>query len=651
MERALRFEAFRNIGFEKENDELKPKSERFVLSNSLTKGEIGNLVILIGANNSGKSNVLEGLNIFGQNSISDRDITDLSFDESCRNPKLKLSSKLDAGEEYAVEIDRNKKTIVSFPEKEIEEKISLNITKENIFEELKDLYSEAQNCLDDNPFEEILESNFPEFFSDDYNDYEIDEKCTEEAGKFTDEQILTVAQKVFEQLKVIKANCSDAASYRRNSYTDFISQIENNVFYTDFLENSKEKDDAAHQLNSCYKSEFGYDFEGNIHYYTEEKFSNSSLKTDYKNIAASDFFIRVLNVIGVEVSTIQNAHTNFQKQNNKGVLTQLEKTLNKKLQKISQDFNKLYYLDDSPYSFSISLESDNVYFSIFRGEQSLSLDYQSAGFKWFLNLYFGLLYTTELNSGDIIIMDEPAMNIHPKGQKEVRAFLKDFAIRNDIIIVLATHSPFLIDLDYLDELRIVQNKDNITSIENNFSVVNENDPDSLLPVKDALTVENHIIMNPDNDLIFVEGITDYNYLTALKKVLGKDDIYFLPINGVGTTDKARKEVSERLLKIRKNNPTLLVDNDKAGQSMKDVNKDSDLKIISLDEVDANFKTIESLFSQEDLQKFNLADSKGNFNKHASTSALFKTKVIMDSTLLSDETKSNFNKLFERLSDN
>ena len=33
MERALRFEAFRNIGFEKENDELKPKSERFVLRN------------------------------------------------------------------------------------------------------------------------------------------------------------------------------------------------------------------------------------------------------------------------------------------------------------------------------------------------------------------------------------------------------------------------------------------------------------------------------------------------------------------------------------------------------------------------------------------------------------------------------------------
>lgn len=640
MERSLRFEAFRNIGFGKENDELMPKSERFVLSNSLTKGEIGNLVIVIGANNSGKSNVLDGLNIYGQNSISERDITDLSFDESCRNPKLKLSSKTDSGEEYAVEIDKNRKSYIQFP-KSVNEKIELIHSKDNFVESLFQLVS-----LDSNSFENIVKENFKNYI----NLSESKEKCLEEFNDFDEDKIQNIAKSIFEVFKNMKLSVNQIEpSYR--SIEQRTNVIKRNPLYNDYLYFCEKNNSNINKLNEIYREKFGYDFKGKILYYKETKFSNSSLKTVYENIATSDFFKRVLNVISVEVSTIQNAHTNFQKQNNKGVLTQLEKTLNKKLQKISEDFNKLYYLDDSPYSFSISLESDSIYFSIFRGEQSLSLDYQSAGFKWFFNLYFGLLYTTELDSGDIIIMDEPAMNIHPKGQKEVRAFLKDFAIRNDITIVLATHSPFLIDLDYLDELRIVQNKDNITSIENHFSAVNENDPDSLLPVKEALTVDNHIIVNPDNDLIFVEGITDYNYLTALKKVLGKDDIYFLPINGVGTTDEARNEVSERLLKIRKNNPTLLVDNDKAGQSMKDVNKDSALKIISLDEVDANFKTIESLFSQEDLQKFNLADTKGNFNKHASTSALFKTKVIKDPTLLSDETKSNFNKLFERLSDN
>ena len=50
MEKALRFEAYRNIGFENE----KPKSERLVLSNSLNKGDIGDLVIVIGPNNAGQ---------------------------------------------------------------------------------------------------------------------------------------------------------------------------------------------------------------------------------------------------------------------------------------------------------------------------------------------------------------------------------------------------------------------------------------------------------------------------------------------------------------------------------------------------------------------------------------------------------------------
>ena len=59
-ERALRIEAFRNIGFK----DGKPWHERLVLNNSLKKGELGDLLNLIGANNSGKSNVLDALEIF-----------------------------------------------------------------------------------------------------------------------------------------------------------------------------------------------------------------------------------------------------------------------------------------------------------------------------------------------------------------------------------------------------------------------------------------------------------------------------------------------------------------------------------------------------------------------------------------------------------
>ena len=240
-------------------------------------------------------------------------------------------------------------------------------------------------------------------------------------------------------------------------------------------------------------------------------------------------------------------------------------------------------------------------------------------------------------------MDEPATHLHPKGQRELRQFLKEFAIRNDISIIIATHSPFLIDLDYLDELRIIENSDNITSITNNFAAVNTDDPDSLLPIKNSLTVENHVICNPDKKIIFVEGITDYNYLTAFKNKLKKEELVFIPINGLGKSKEENLQISKCLIEIRKNDPILLVDGDNAGKIMESINENSELEVISLEKIqNYSFKTIESLFSSEDMEKFGLK------YKHASTSSLFKKKILFNEESVSEETENNFKALFERL---
>ena len=160
-----------------------------------------------------------------------------------------------------------------------------------------------------------------------------------------------------------------------------------------------------------------------------------------------------------------------------------------------------------------------------------------------------------------------------------------------------------------------------------------------------------MICDPDNDVIFVEGITDYNYLVAFKIILGRENISFLPINGLGKNRETNKKISERLIKIRKKDPKLLVDNDFAGKNMEKTNESaSELQVISLGEIDPKFKTIETLFTSEDLAKFGLVDSKGNFIKHASTSSLFKRQVIKNKDSISEETKKNFEKLFDRLCD-
>ena len=53
MKRVFEITAFRNIGFK----DGKPCASQLVLSNSTEHGRMGELLVLVGANNAGKSNV------------------------------------------------------------------------------------------------------------------------------------------------------------------------------------------------------------------------------------------------------------------------------------------------------------------------------------------------------------------------------------------------------------------------------------------------------------------------------------------------------------------------------------------------------------------------------------------------------------------
>lgn len=617
MERSLRIESYRNIGFKDE----KSHRERLVINNSLKKGELGDLVILIGANNSGKSNVLSALETFGKGQLQERDVTDLYMEGECRKPVLTLFARSQNNEdEFSYKKTYQQNDEVLYPETEEKDELKF-ITIENFLQSLQDVAYIGRNFLGGSQLQ---------VFFDSYSE-------RIESKQFDNQDLNNAINEVFSLFDALQRQGVGRTFLQQARNTELVKEYNNS--------RNKEHKDYKTILNEKYSFNYGYNFIPSVISYENEEITNNSLITNFNNISNSNFFASVLHAINIDISTIKNAYDTFFKQKNKGVLSQLENKINKKLSSVSAKFNKLYFIEDATYAFKIDLESEKIFFSLFRGEQTISLDYQSTGFRWFFNLFFNLLNSTDLNPGDIIIMDEPATHLHVQGQKELRVFLKAFAIKNDITIVIATHSPFLIDLDYLDELRVIVNKENISSIENNFAAVNANDPDSLLPIKESLTVENHILVNPEEKVVFVEGITDYNYLTAFKKLFGKTNITFLPINGVGKTKEDCEKISQRLMKIRKKDPILLVDNDKAGNCMKDVNKENkDFTILSLNQADSSFKTIESLFDPEDLKKFSLVDSEGK--KHASTSTVFKNQVLKNADEISKTTKQNFEKLFD-----
>lgn len=78
--------------------------------------------------------------------------------------------------------------------------------------------------------------------------------------------------------------------------------------------------------------------------------------------------------------------------------------------------------------------------------EPIILSQQSTGFQWAFNFMFGFLYNAgsnfSLNKNIIYVMDEPATPLSVPARKEFRKFLKEYAHKNHVTFVVATHDPF-----------------------------------------------------------------------------------------------------------------------------------------------------------------------------------------------------------------
>ncbi|GAA7875560.1 hypothetical protein JP0395_05480 [Helicobacter pylori] len=203
-------------------------------------------------------------------------------------------------------------------------------------------------------------------------------------------------------------------------------------------------------------------------------------------------------------------------------------------------------------------------------QKPIILSQQSTGFQWAFNFMFGFLYNVgsnfSFNKNIIYVMDEPAAHLSVPAKKEFRKFLKEYAHKHNTTFVLATHDPFLVDTDHLDEIRIVEKETEGSVIKNSFNYPLNNaskDSDALDKIKRSLGVGQHVFHNPQKHrIIFVEGITDYCYLSAFKLYFNKHNpqfkdnpipFTFLPISGLKNNPNEMKETIQKLCELD-NNP-------------------------------------------------------------------------------------------------
>lgn len=297
--------------------------------------------------------------------------------------------------------------------------------------------------------------------------------------------------------------------------------------------------------------------------------------------------------------------------------------------------------------------------------EPIILSQQSTGFQWAFNFMFGFLYNVgsdfSLNKNIIYVMDELATHLSVPARKEFRRFLKEYAHKNHVTFVLATHDPFLVDTDHLDEIRIVEKETEDSVIKNHFNYPLNNaskDSDALYQIKRSLGVDQHVFHNPQKHrIIFVEGITDYCYLSAFKLYFNereyKDNpipFTFLPISGLKKESNEMKETIQKLCELD-NNPIVLTDDDRKcdsdqnakSEQFKNANEEmhDPITILQLSDCDRHFKQIEDCFSANDRKKYAK-------NKRMELAMAFKTRLLYGEKddVMSEETKKNFLKLFE-----
>ncbi|GAA8974294.1 hypothetical protein BTM255_01070 [Helicobacter pylori] len=355
---------------------------------------------------------------------------------------------------------------------------------------------------------------------------------------------------------------------------------------------------------------------------------------------------------------------------------------------IAKEFNKLLAIaqDDHQdnYQLKIRVRHNNKFFrekctayeiklEIYDCRKSdnqkpIILSQQSTGFQWAFNFMFGFLYNVgsnfSFNKNIIYVMDEPAAHLSVPAKKEFRKFLKEYAHKHNTTFVLATHDPFLVDTDHLDEIRIVEKKEEGSAIENTFNYPLNNagkDSDALDKIKRSFGVSQNVFHNPQKHrIIFVEGTTDYCYLTAFKLYFNEHNpqykknpipFTFLPISGLKNNQTDMQKTIQKLRKLD-NNPIVLIDDDRKDGSDPQKAKSEQFKraneempdpitILQLSSCDENFKQIEDCFSTNDKEKYAK-------NKRMELAMAFKARLLYSGKddVVSEETKKNFLKLFE-----
>ncbi len=175
-------------------------------------------------------------------------------------------------------------------------------------------------------------------------------------------------------------------------------------------------------------------------------------------------------------------------------------------------------------------EGDNIWTQI-RDDvhwATTAIGERSRGFIWFFS-FIAWFSSQKFKHDDniILLLDEPGLTLHAKAQYDLLKYMEIELLPHHQVIY-TTHSPFMIDMDRITDVAIVEDRglDETKKVVGTKVTTNilETDRDSIFPLQGALgyDITQSLFVGPN--CLIVEGPSDYLYLTVMSNIcqrLGK----------------------------------------------------------------------------------------------------------------------------------
>lgn len=576
-----------------------------------------NVISIIGKNESGKSNLLDALEMLSFTPKTNEQYNFRKFNRSIGEgtTKIRVILTLTSKEKSLLNIRENNTHIIFSL---LENTISLDLEKGGIIE-----YFEKEK------FQELL-SNIE--------------------APITNEQISLGNQRNEYNDRIgflKKANKMVVRSY--DSHLNWLKKNVGNKLNTeDREEYIKVLEDMRIYFEMC------YNLLPKFFKYNEIFFKDSYTLNDsfFKNVKSENpEVITLLSAISMDVEDLKKA-TNLD-----GPGSDKREEISKAVSEIiEKPFGKFYTVE--PIKIKTEIFPNRLSIQINSGNGNMNLSERSNGLKWYLSFFITLLANGLLDEKVIFLIDEPGISLHVEAQKKLLELFNSKGVIGSNQIIYTTHSPFMIDKNNIDSVRAMEKINGQSKILKIYSddIDRASRLETLSPLLNAIGMKlsDNVGFDVSKVNILTEGITDFIYLSAMKQYLDIENCVIVPSTGADKLElmtlilwgwglkflvvfdddeKGRVAANKLKRKLEQGHPELAPTVENIISSKIKFSTDNNV-------------TIEDLISSSDYEI--LGKNYTNFNDKLKIvlAQNFYTKVVREKVNLSNATVENFQKIFK-----